>query len=91
MQDFGMHGKMDDPKNESDNKAIREQIDALYRAESRHIFAALVRLVGDFDLAEDALHDAFRAAMEQWPRDGLTANPRAWRRGCRRRNAARSR
>ncbi len=56
----------------------RQQVDALYRAESRHIFATLIRLLGDFDLAEEALHDAFRAALEQWPRDGLPANPRAW-------------
>jgi RNA polymerase sigma-70 factor (ECF subfamily) len=42
------------------------------------VFATLVRLLGDFDLAEEALHDAFRAALEQWPRDGVPANPRAW-------------
>lgn len=42
------------------------------------MFATLVRLVGDFDLAEEALHEAFRAALEQWPRDGMPANPRAW-------------
>ena len=60
------------------NEGIRLQVDALYQAESRRIFATLVRLLGDFDLAEDALHDAFRAAMEQWPHDGLPANPRAW-------------
>ena len=52
--------------------------DAIYRAESRRVFATLVRLLGDFDLAEEALHDAFRAALEQWPRDGVPANPRAW-------------
>jgi len=52
--------------------------DAIYRTESRRVFATLVRLLGDFDLAEEALHDAFRAALEQWPRDGLPANPRAW-------------
>src|SRR6185295_7885052 len=56
----------------------RQQVDALYRAESRHIFATLIRLLGDFDLAEEALHDAFRAALEQWPRDGVPASPRAW-------------
>jgi RNA polymerase sigma-70 factor (ECF subfamily) len=60
------------------NEQLSGQIDALYQAESRRIFATLVRLLGDFDLAEDALHDAFRAAMEQWPRDGVPANPRAW-------------
>lgn len=57
---------------------VREQVEALYRGESRRIFATLVRLLGDFDLAEDALHEAFRVAMEQWPRDGIPANPRTW-------------
>jgi RNA polymerase sigma-70 factor (ECF subfamily) len=57
---------------------IRKRTAALYRAESRRVFATLVRLLGDFDLAEEALHDAFRAALEQWPRDGMPANPRAW-------------
>jgi RNA polymerase sigma-70 factor (ECF subfamily) len=52
--------------------------DALYRAESRRVFATLVRLLGDFDLAEEALAEAFRAALEQWPREGVPANPRAW-------------
>src|SRR6516225_8045860 len=50
----------------------------VYRAESRRVFATLVRLIGDFDLAEEALQDAFAAALEQWPRDGAPANPRAW-------------
>jgi len=54
------------------------QIEAVYRAESRRVFATLVRLLGDFDLAEEALHDAFTSAMEQWPREGMPANPRAW-------------
>jgi RNA polymerase sigma-70 factor (ECF subfamily) len=53
-------------------------IDAIYRAESRRVLATLIRLLGDFDLAEEAMHDAFAAAMEQWPRDGLPENPRAW-------------
>jgi RNA polymerase sigma-70 factor (ECF subfamily) len=53
-------------------------IDAIYRTESRRIFATLIRLLGDFDVAEEALHDAFRAALEHWPRDGVPANPRAW-------------
>jgi len=57
---------------------VRRTVDALYRAESRRVFATLIRLLGDFDLAEEALHDAFRAALEQWPREGLPANPRAW-------------
>jgi RNA polymerase sigma-70 factor (ECF subfamily) len=53
-------------------------LDALYRAESRRVFATLVRLLGDFDLAEEALSEAFRAALEQWPREGVPENPRAW-------------
>ena len=57
---------------------VRAAADAIYRAESRRVFATLIRLLGDFDLAEEALHDAFRAALEQWPRDGVPANPRAW-------------
>jgi RNA polymerase sigma-70 factor (ECF subfamily) len=57
---------------------MRETVDIVYRSESRRVFATLVRLLGDFDLAEEALHDAFRAALEQWPRDGVPANPRAW-------------
>ncbi|MFN0299459.1 MAG: RNA polymerase sigma factor [Burkholderiales bacterium] len=62
---------------ESTNLA-RESVDAIYRAESRRVLATLIRLLGDFDLAEEALHDAFKAAIEQWPRDGIPANPRAW-------------
>ncbi len=57
---------------------VREVANTIYRAESRRVFATLVRLLGDFDLAEEALHDAFRAALEQWPRDGVPANPCAW-------------
>ena len=57
---------------------VRESVDAVYRTESRRVLATLIRLLGDFDLAEEALHDAFRAALEQWPRDGVPANPRAW-------------
>ena len=54
------------------------QVEAIYRTESRRVLATLIRVLGDFDLAEDALHDAFAAAVEQWPRDGVPANPRAW-------------
>jgi RNA polymerase sigma-70 factor, ECF subfamily len=61
----------------SDNLAALD-FEALYRAESRRVFATLVRLLGDFDLAEEALSEAFRAALEQWPREGVPANPRAW-------------
>ncbi|NMG77308.1 RNA polymerase subunit sigma-24 [Aromatoleum diolicum] len=59
-------------------ESVRGTVDALYRSDSRRIFATLIRLLGDFDLAEEALHDAFRAALEHWPRDGVPANPRAW-------------
>jgi len=62
----------------SENSDFRAQAEAIYRTESRRVFATLVRLLGDFDVAEEALHDAFRAALEQWPRDGVPANPRAW-------------
>jgi RNA polymerase sigma-70 factor (ECF subfamily) len=58
--------------------AILGLVDEVYRAESRRVFATLIRLLGDFDLAEDALHDAFSAALTQWTRDGVPANPRAW-------------
>jgi RNA polymerase sigma-70 factor, ECF subfamily len=57
---------------------VREKVDSVYRLESRRIFATLVRLLGDFELAEDSLHDAFSAALEQWPKEGVPANPRAW-------------
>src|SRR5689334_21446331 len=59
-------------------EALRELLDDTYRSESRRILATLIRLLGDFDRAEEAMHDAFRAALEQWPRDGVPANPRAW-------------
>ena len=57
---------------------VRARIDQLYRAESRRVFASLVRLVRDFDLAEEVLHEAFAAAVERWPREGVPDNPRAW-------------
>ncbi len=56
----------------------RLRVDEVYRAESRRVFATLIRILGDFDLAEEALHDAFASALAQWPRDGLPDNPRAW-------------
>ena len=59
-------------------ESIRRTVDACYRAESRRVLATLIRLLGDFDLAEEALHDAFAAAIERWPRDGVPSNPRAW-------------
>ena len=63
---------------ENTTKHVNDQVEAVYRAESRRVLATLIRLLGDFDLAEEALHDAFASAMEQWPRDGLPSNPRAW-------------
>lgn len=63
---------------EQQSQTMRVTVDAVYRNESRRVFATLVRLLGDFDAAEEALHEAFRAALEQWPRDGVPANPRAW-------------
>ena len=64
--------------NEHASREIRAIVDAVYRSESRRVFATLIRLLGDFDVAEEALHDAFSAALEQWPRDGVPANARAW-------------
>ncbi|MBH3338702.1 RNA polymerase sigma factor [Pseudomonas mendocina] len=57
---------------------VSELIERLYREESRRVLATLIRLLGDFDLAEEALHEAFRSAVEQWPQDGVPDNPRAW-------------
>ncbi len=60
------------------DQRMRETVDKVYRAESRRVLATLIRLLGDFDLAEEALHEAFAAAVMQWPRDGVPGNPRAW-------------
>src|SRR3954452_17373466 len=57
---------------------VRSAVDEVYRTESRRVFATLVRLLGDFDLAEEAVHDAFAAALKQWPTEGLPGDPRAW-------------
>jgi RNA polymerase sigma-70 factor (ECF subfamily) len=57
---------------------VAEVVEATYRSESRRVLATLIHLLGDFDRAEEALHDAFMAAVEQWARDGVPANPRAW-------------
>lgn len=62
----------------TDADVAQKVVDEIYRSESRRVFATLIRLLGDFDLAEEALHDAFAAAVEQWRRDGIPANPRAW-------------
>jgi len=56
----------------------REMVDGVYRQDSRRVLATLIRLLGDFDIAEEAMHEAFAAAVEQWPRDGIPAGPRAW-------------
>src|SRR5690242_3776848 len=56
----------------------RVDLEPIYQAESRHVLATLIRLLGDFELAEDALHEAFLAAAEQWPREGVPRNPRSW-------------
>lgn len=66
------------PSDDGATDAIRQRVDDLYRSDSRRVLATLIRLLGDFDLAEEALHDAFVAAMERWPRDGVPASPRAW-------------
>jgi RNA polymerase sigma-70 factor, ECF subfamily len=57
---------------------VHETVNAVYESDSRRVLATLIRLLGDFDVAEEAMHDAFRAALEQWPREGVPANPRAW-------------
>src|SRR5215217_1810497 len=66
------------PMNDNATDQMHRVVEEVYQAESRRVFATLIRLLGDFDLAEDALHDAFAAAIEQWTRDGVPANPRAW-------------
>lgn len=57
---------------------VRETVDAVYRSDSRRVLATLIRILGDFDLAEEAMHDAFAAAVDQWAHDGVPDNPRAW-------------
>src|SRR5688572_3338581 len=64
--------------NEDTTQRVHEMVDNVYRSESRRVLATLIRVLGDFDLAEEALHDAFAAAVEQWPREGVPDNPRAW-------------
>jgi len=58
--------------------SVQETVSAVYLSDSRRVLATLIRLLGDFDVAEEALQDAFRAALEQWPKEGVPANPRAW-------------
>ena len=63
---------------EDDAARARAMVEAVYRSDSRRVLATLIRLLGDFDRAEEAMHDAFVAAVEQWPQQGIPANPRAW-------------
>jgi len=63
---------------EHDPAYVRDRVDTIYRTESRRVLATLIRLLGDFDLAEEALHDAFTAALEVWAADGIPTNPRSW-------------
>src|SRR5688500_9859965 len=63
---------------ESTVAEARDMVDSIYRSDSRRVLATLIRILGDFDFAEEALHDAFTSAAEQWPREGVPANPRAW-------------
>ena len=61
-----------------DSRDVRQVVDAVYREESRRVLATLIRLLGDFDKAEEAMHDAFRIALEKWPEEGVPKNPRSW-------------
>src|SRR3954464_1036072 len=63
---------------EGSTQQIRESLDILYRQDSGRILATLIRLLGDFDLAEEAMHEAFAAALSIWPKDGVPDNPRPW-------------
>jgi RNA polymerase sigma-70 factor, ECF subfamily len=65
-------------KDEGGAERVRQSVDAVYRSDSRRVLATLIHLLGDFDWAEEAMHDAFAAAVEQWPLNGVPANPRAW-------------
>ena len=71
------HNTQDIPQQATINQPLQE-LDQIYREHSRRVLATLIRLLGDFDLAEDALHDAFAAALERWPKEGVPANPSAW-------------
>ena len=64
--------------NEDSTKQMHELVEGIYRTESRHVLATLIRLLGDFDAAEEALHEAFSVAVERWSQEGMPANPRAW-------------
>lgn len=64
--------------NEKTANDLGRRVEEVYRCESRRVFATLIRLIGDFDLAEEAMHEAFAAAVEQWSREGVPTNPRSW-------------
>src|SRR5258707_14704888 len=70
------HTRMEKAKPPTD--PIRQTLDEVYRTESRRVLATLIRLLGDFDIAEEAMHEAFAVALEQWQRGGVPANPRGW-------------
>jgi RNA polymerase sigma-70 factor (ECF subfamily) len=74
LGDYVLSSSMSEPPPED----IRQILDVIYREESGRILATLIRLLGDFDLAEDAMHDAFAAALSAWPKEGVPGNPRAW-------------
>src|SRR5438477_6067515 len=76
--DHRQHLKKTVSMTENDAERVRASVNAVYHTESRRILATLIRLLGDFDLAEDAMHDAFASALERWLKDGVPANPRAW-------------
>src|SRR5919109_3383479 len=79
LKDSALEFSIEDPSPmKKDSEQVRERVDAVYRTESRKVLATLIRLLGDFDLAEEALHDAFTAALNQWPKEGMPNNPRAW-------------
>ena len=78
IQEFSWARSVSSAGTGGDAAAVRAVIDEVYRTESRRVLATLIRLLGDFERAEEALHDAFSAAVEQWPRDGIPASPRAW-------------
>src|SRR6187397_2825077 len=63
---------------EASTEDVPDAVERIYRTESRRVLASLIRLLGDFDRAEEALHDAFAAALQQWPASGIPVNPRAW-------------
>src|SRR5580693_5975694 len=72
------HAMSEHSTSQSSSEQIRELLDSLYRVDSGRILATLIRLLGDFDLAEEAMHEAFAAALSLWPSSGVPGNPRPW-------------